>query len=392
MQKGSYPPPPPPPPPDEPYYREEPEIRESPRRRKRKSRALSTAITLLVVLLLLFLLFFTPLGEKLNDLLVPGQTIPEYADIVITRTIDVTVNGGEINYTLDLPKPEEINAGGSPIQEISSITTNPQATVVLDNGTYWYVWTDVTSSDFTVSVTYNMRVHTISWDIKQEDSGTVDDIPDSLDKYTWDEWKIVPNSTTIKNLAESLTRQKDTVYDMVKAVYDYMDTEFTYVVGTTGIPKDCQDTLRDKSGDCDEQSILFCSLLRAVGIPAWLEFGPLYDSVKGEWGPHAWMKVYMPLVDGGGGTITIDIVNDQFMVRDCRRFTEWESDGNGDHLSDYYSQLSWRYDPTHAPYVLREESYSGSYSPSANSVKIPSNILVNSMAGLIMNTPTDQRL
>ena len=103
---------------------------------------------------------------------------------------------------------------------------------------------------------------------------------------------------------------------------------------------------------------------------AWLEFGPLYDTYTGEWGAHAWAKVYIPLASGGGGTVTIDVVNKQFMLKDCNRFTEWESDGSEIHLEDYYRTLKYFYVPP-TPNVSIEDSYVGDYHPSDSKVTLP---------------------
>jgi hypothetical protein len=82
--------------------------------------------------------------------------------------------------------------------------------------------------------------------------------------------------------------------------------------------------------------VLFISLARAAGIPTWLEFGALYNQKQNSWGGHAWVRAYIPYYYGGGHVFIIDIVNDHFLFRDAFKFSEWESDGNGSHLEDYY--------------------------------------------------------
>jgi hypothetical protein len=39
----------------------------------------------------------------------------------------------------------------------------------------------------------------------------------------------------------------------------------------------------------------------------------------------------------------MDPANKEFLVRDPWRITEWESDGNGDHLQNYYTLWSFSY-------------------------------------------------
>ena len=125
---------------------------------------------------------------------------------------------------------------------------------------------------------------------------------------------------------------------MVEKFYKYLikDENLNYVTGETGLPKACSTTLTQLRGDCDDYSILFISLCRAVGIPAWLELGILYDKAHKSWGGHGWAKVAIPFeTDSGGWSYsapTIDIVNKQFKFHDPYRFIEWADTGG----SDYY--------------------------------------------------------
>ena len=176
-------------------------------------------------------------------------------------------------------------------------------------------------------------------------------------------------SDSVSELAESITRGSSNVYTIMKSIFDYMRDEFVYDENSPGIPKSCEQTMADAQGDCDDQSILYISMLRSLGIPAWLEFGPLYDSNAGDWGGHAWAEVYIPLASGGGQEVTIDIVNGEFLVRNCNRFEEWKSDGVSQHLEEYYYLL------THIPTdyypllsVSFDESYSGVYTASSDTV------------------------
>lgn len=375
MQSSNQPPPPPRPDWDSPPHQQV----SAPRKKSRKG--IRVLISLLIVLLLLALVFFVPIinGNTIADELYKelfssmGPSVPAYADFVITRTMDVSVANGEIDYAMDIPLPEEITSNqGSPIQVINELDVRPASHDIFSKyGTEWAYWNGTTDSGFTASITYDMRVYTVVVDISKADTGTVYDIPDNIDRYLDDEWKIEPSLSSVSTLASSLTSGTSNVYAMVEAVYDYMRDEFTYDSNSPGEPKTCTRTLHDMRGDCDDQSILFISMLRSVGIPAWLEFGPLYDPQTGEWGAHAWSKVYIPLADGGGGTVTIDVVNGQFMVKDCSRLTEWESDGNTDHLEDYYRTLTYTYTAGSQPHVVIDDAYSGNYQPSERTVKLP---------------------
>jgi transglutaminase-like putative cysteine protease len=186
-----------------------------------------------------------------------------------------------------------------------------------------------------------------------------------LGQYTGDEWNLAsdpavetsdrdgdgqddvmiePSAPQIESLAHQIADPQPDVYSKAKALYEYMHDNFRYSTPEEmdyvqahygGLPKHSLATLRDGWGDCDEQSMLYISLLRAVGIPARLEMGMLYDQQHNTWGGHAWMQVYIPAGEGSSW-YNVDVVNSEFLLRDCNRLTTWVDDGNGEHLSDYY--------------------------------------------------------
>ena len=161
---------------------------------------------------------------------------------------------------------------------------------------------------------------------------------------------INPSAPEIRSLAHSLADDKPDVYSKAKAIFDYMVKNFNYSTPEQmnwvkqkygGLPKHAIVTLKDKWGDCDEQSMLYISLLRALGIPARMEMGALYDYQTNEWGGHAWVEVYIPSGNGEGYWYNVDVVNDEFLIRDANRLTTWIDDGNGEHLDDFYHSAEY---------------------------------------------------
>lgn len=368
-----YPPPPPPPPPDyqypQPYYPQPPE-------KKRRSGLGAGLTALLVILIVLAVLFATPFG----DLILSGlfsESYYEGSHFTVTRTINVYVDGGEISYEMDVPVAEDIISSIGSVQDVSIQVPTPASSKETKYGAIWHTWTGNTSSFVSYDITYEMTVNTQVWDITDEGSGHVSDIPASLRasqitdewEYSSNQYKIWPSNQQIISIARDITSSDASIFKNVKNIYDYIRNNVEYDSQPLGEPKDCLTTLRDGLGDCDDQSMLFCSLARAAGVPAWLAFGALYDPVSEEWGAHAWVALFLPLASGGGENVTIDIVNDEFLVRNCNRFEEWQSDGNGEHLEDYYNVLSYDYDSGfYTPYVSIEEEYSGSFEFSEGSV------------------------
>ncbi len=354
-----------------------------PQPRRKGGGAKKALAILLVLLLLLSVLFITPIGKTfLADL--AGNSYAESASFTLVRDITIDISQGEINWACDIPVPEDISGGS--IQDIISVMASPSVAPSQKYGDDWIVWTGTDTDTVTLTMTCTATVRTVIWNIDASISGSTSDIPqDVLGRYGGNEWEIEdddgnptgeymiwPEHPTIQALAGSLTSEGLTVYENVKSIYDYLRDNLDYEAIPGSEPKQCLRTLADRTGDCDDQSILFVSLLRAAGIPAWLAFGMLHDQGTGEWGAHAWAEVYIPLETGTSGSVAVDIVNDEFLVRNCNRLEEWESDGNGEHFSDYYHILSYNYSVSgphpQIPIVELGDEYSGDYEASSGRV------------------------
>ncbi len=327
------------------------------------------------------MLLFSPLGTMLLGPLM-GNTYTASSSFTLTRTIEIEVEQGDIQFTCDLPVPEDYTTSQGIAQDIIYVDTLPTASYISKYNGGWIEWTDSGTGSIQLAVSYQAEINTIIWDIDSSNSGVDSDIPSSMDYQLGNEWevtdaygvptgeyKIWPEHSTIQNLASSLTLESATVYDNVKSIYDYVRSNVAYQTLSGSEPKACLQTLADGTGDCDDQSILLISLCRAAGIPSWLAFGTLYDPVSGDWGPHAWAEIYIPIATGGSEKVTIDPANGDFLVRKCNRLEEWKSDGNGDHLEDYYHLLSYNYTimgNQPEPVVTLSESYAGSYTGSGS--------------------------
>ena len=113
----------------------------------------------------------------------------------------------------------------------------------------------------------------------------------------------VPDIPAVRNLIDELTKGKTTVYDKVRALYDYFSAKngFTYDLttkqGTTG--QDITDFLEGKRGFCEQYAAALTWMVRAAGIPARVAFGFTKGS-KYTGGVytlttrnlHAWTEVY----------------------------------------------------------------------------------------------------
>ncbi len=331
------------------------------RRRKKSSRSwLKIIVVLFIFVLIIGVVFLTPLFEGFGVPWGGGRVYPEKADFTIQRTIsfeNLNRGAGDIDYNLTLAVPEDIQ--GNDIQMIEDMNYNIEPMFYRRYGTEWKSWDrnlrPRESED--IRMTYDVKTTTVSWGFSGEESGTIEDIPDDLkeqyNKNQWkleedrnedgqNDWMIQPQHTEINSLAEEIVEDENNIYDKSKAIYEWIDNNIEYEIGRPGeLPKHATWVLESGSGDCDEQAFLYASLSRAVGIPAWMELGVLYDRVAERWGPHGWIRTKFVQDDGSGGWVNIDTVNDQFYFRDAMRITTWVDEEGEDQIRDFYHYISW---------------------------------------------------
>ena len=122
----------------------------------------------------------------------------------------------------------------------------------------------------------------------------------------------------VRDLAVSLTKDKDTRYDKVLAIENYF-TDYSFIYETTNVsfPAQNQDYVDQflfdtKSGYCNNFSTSMIVLLRSAGIPArWVKGyteGTLDNTLVGAEGEdvykiandnaHSWVEVYFLDTDG----------------------------------------------------------------------------------------------
>ncbi|UCH89189.1 MAG: transglutaminase domain-containing protein [Thermoplasmata archaeon] len=380
------------------------------------SSKLRTAIDLTVrIIILVFLIaFFTlPQFEPYRDqfLLYLEEGLYQYKDIpkhmifniqrdmIIETSPDTEVR----EFTLTIEKPLDfLDENNNKVQELLNLTTYLPANKQVSEkiGKVQISWTGSVGFNDKVEITvvYQVKTKHIIWDISTMESGSLSDIPQNLkDQYNHDDWMVLdsfdnpminpynlnannimhrinPTDPDINALAHQLAGSETNVYKILAKFYDFLDKgegnksfsngdECSYPDANQmaesrdeweGNPKPARATLHDWVGDCDDQSFLLISMCRAVGIPARVEAGALWDSILGEWGGHGWAQVYVPLNDGTEVWATVDMVNNQFLERDPFRLTDYIGVGREGMLENYYT--SWTYD-ARGPNVYISEDY-----------------------------------
>lgn len=365
-----------------------------PARSSSGSRAFKIIIGIIILLLILYL-FRGPILNFINDPPpLAYNEYPEGIEFTVSKSMTVTVdqNGGNgyISYKVKSACPKDRSIGENVnLQDVLDVNIQPQpdsgSPNLNSNQNEIMLWEDdhfVGST--TMNLQYKIKTWFYQWEMEEEDSLNIADIPENLKtKYNHDEWKydvdhddrldlrnedvnnndhldygedldgdnhldvdedldndgewdyyIEVDNPQIQSKAQELRDGQTNVFRIVRNIYDFLTSDgvLNYVTTSTGLPKVCTKTFNERSGDCDDYSILFVSLCRANDIPAWLELGVLYDKSTQKWGGHAWAKVAIPFEDEEGNiqyaAPTIDIVNKQFLIHDPYRFIEWMDTGD----------------------------------------------------------------
>ncbi|MGQ9680352.1 MAG: transglutaminase-like domain-containing protein [Candidatus Bathyarchaeia archaeon] len=144
--------------------------------------------------------------------------------------------------------------------------------------------------------------------INFNEAGGLEDIPFELVKnYTAETETFTIHDETVHGLANQLAVNETTVLGVVNRLVSWITSNISY--GSFEAPRYPNETLSNRRGDCDDQAILLITMLRSVGIPAYLQIGIVFDeniqSKTTSWeghlmiekkgvGWHGWAMVYTP--------------------------------------------------------------------------------------------------
>lgn len=165
----------------------------------------------------------------------------------------------------------------------------------------------------TIEVTYNIvsRPRSIpsvseeeSKSLSDIDAGLVDLYDDPSGPWRYDEW------TSIGDLALGLKGDETNVLRIVDKFIKRIENTVRYPEEAHETPLYPNETLLYAEGDCDDQASVLITMCRAVGIPAFLQIGPILSRALGKstysmWdghviveeeyvGWHGWAMIYIP--------------------------------------------------------------------------------------------------
>ena len=138
-------------------------------------------------------------------------------------------------------------------------------------------------------------------------SGEINDIPERLVETYTSETETFRRNEEIDALALDIAAGNTDVLEVVVDILSWVVSRVEY--RNFEVPLYSDETLEDLQGDCDDQAILMISMLRSLGIPAFLQIGVVFsESISSEtasWeghltfiqegvGWHGWAMVYVP--------------------------------------------------------------------------------------------------
>ncbi len=314
---------------------------------KRKKRIIIKSVVIAIFLIILYILLPYIQGFIENPPWTEYVSLPKSINFEFERDLNINATG---NYMLNISIPTNSSFQYIFLNDESHKSKN----IIKDYNRTW--WSYSLSGSSNLRIIYTGKTELKIWDIKSKLD--VDSIPSNLKKeYNHDEyikdnklkkWIIQPSEFESKHIGEDITKGKGNVVDKLRAIYDYMVKNFRYEGERSGTPKSAVQTWNDGEGDCDELSFVFVSIARSIGIPAWVEYGLLYNG--NELGAHAWIGTVVP-TEKTLYYVNIDITSEVgredygrgFLIRDPYRITEWCEDGNSEHLSSYYQFIYGRY-------------------------------------------------
>ncbi len=168
----------------------------------------------------------------------------------------------------------------------------------------------------TYTVTYNVESEPRSIPyLNKQESGNLTEIPEDLrDEYCnrSDTWQV--NDPMVNETAHTIAGSETNVLSLVEELVVWIWNNIDYPPQDNPkisheVPLYPNQTLLYEEGDCDDQAILFITLCRILGIPAFLQIGCIYGQEftdqQSSWNGtvtsvlkhiawHGWAMVYVP--------------------------------------------------------------------------------------------------
>ncbi len=209
-----------------------------------------------------------------------------------------------------------------------------------------------------------------TYGINMDNSGTFNDINQRGNgvrkaEFAGDEWYYRDSTgdyaingidalvmSTADMIAASLPEgEGSNAYAFSRASFDYLHQYISYDRDAPVTARSGPSCLAALTGDCDEQTNAFFSILRTRGVPGWYAFGVLGDPFLSNsgWEAHAWGYILLPMSDAWCNERNIvlqscfveaqvDVVNNKWLLSTPTAYIDWveQYDVTGSAVYDYY--------------------------------------------------------
>lgn len=257
------------------------------------------------------------LGVVMSLSLLAGctKTTPSESDgdAKTTTEVEKKVVNGTVTYNVDLTKyekgkkvrlwlPVAQTNEEQTVEDVKYDAAGAKASLEKDKegNQMLYVEWDENADPATRKVTCSFaatRSEVLRPELKE--SGT---IPEDMDEYLKSS-KMVVTDGNMKKLADEITKDKNTVLEKSRAIYDWVIANMNRDESVIGCGiGDVEKLLVTKGGKCTDINSVFIGLCRAAGIPAREMFGVRMNDDDITKNQHCWSQFYLP----GTGWVNAD--------------------------------------------------------------------------------------
>ena len=161
----------------------------------------------------------------------------------------------------------------------------------------------------------------------------------------------------VASVESNLPEGNDNVYDFVRGVFDYIRDKIEYDNDAPEPSRSGPSCLGAGTGDCDEQTNAFLSMLRVRGVPGWYVFGVLSSQSFTQWEAHAWGYIQLPMSDEWCNErkiqlntcfveASVDVTNNKWLLHTSSALIDWieKPDPTGTYINAFYRPVSHVYD------------------------------------------------
>lgn len=123
----------------------------------------------------------------------------------------------------------------------------------------------------------------------------VEKYPEDLSKYL-EFYNYTNINDEIRNKASEVTSGSSNYMGAVQRILEWVsqNIEYSNTTDTLESIKKATWVFENKRGVCDEFSTLAISLLRSLGMPARYVYGYAWSNLYYDFGPHAWIEIWVP--------------------------------------------------------------------------------------------------